>query len=439
MVVRAATRSCAGGRLGRVTATAPPHGRLLSLEEARARMLTGVEPLPAETVALEAALGRVLATHIESRLTLPPWDNSAMDGFAVRSADVVGASEDRPVALRVVGESAAGRASNMEVVEGTAVRILTGAPMPAGADAVVPVEETDAPMGVAQLPERVSIHGTRPPGAHVRRRGSDLREGYPLLVAGNELGPAALAVAAAGGHAQIHVYRPPHVAIMATGDELATVGDTLSADQIPDSNSVGLAAQAREIGAEVRSLGIGRDELADVTRRLRTGLEWADVIVVSGGVSVGAHDVVKDAFELLGQMDLWRVAVQPGKPLAFARALRDNESVLMFGLPGNPVSSFVTFELFVRPVLRRLAGHADVIGRDIVRARLREPVSKSVGRRAFLRVRLEQQDDGWTANLTGGQESHVLSALAAANGLAIVFEDEDSLPAGAVVDVLRIR
>jgi molybdenum cofactor synthesis domain-containing protein len=424
-----------------MTAVATPAGHLLSLEDARARMLADLRPLRAETVALDAALGRVVATAIESRLTLPPWDNSAMDGFAVRSMDVGGASTGHPVELRVIGESAAGRAASVEVAAGTAVRILTGAPMPRGADAVVPVEDTDAPMGVAELPHRVSIRAPRPPGAHIRRRGSDLREGYPLLRAAHELGPAALAIAAAGGHAQLEVHRLPRVAVMATGDELAQVGDELSTDQIPDSNSVGLAAQAREVGAEARSLGIGRDELADVIGRLRTGLEWADVVVVSGGVSVGAHDVVKDAFQSLGEMDLWRVAVQPGKPLAFGRAPggQGQGSVLMFGLPGNPVSSFVTFELFVRPVLRRLAGHADVIGRDVVRATLREAVSKSPGRRAFLRVRLERDGDGWSASLAGGQDSHVLSALAAANGLAIVSEDDDSLPAGAVVDVLRLR
>ena len=415
--------------------------RLLSLDDARARMLAALEPLPEETFPLSAALGRVLASEIDSRLTLPPWDNSAMDGFAVRSEDVNGASSDHPVELRVIGESAAGRSATVQVTPGTAVRILTGAPLPGGADAVVPVEDTDAPMGVADLPDRVLIEAPRAPGAHVRHRGSDLREGYPLLAAGAELGAAALAVTAAGGHAKLRVHRRPRVAVMATGDELASVGEELSADQIPDSNSVGLSAQATEVGAEVRSLGIGRDDLEDVIGRLRTGLEWADVVVVSGGVSVGAHDVVKDAFAELGEMELWRVAVQPGKPLAFARAPRatGEGTVLLFGLPGNPVSSFVTFELFVRPVLRRLAGHADVIGRDTVRATLREPVTKSPGRRAFLRVRLEHDGEGWFASLAGGQDSHVLSALAAANGLAIVSEDDDGLPAGAIVDVLRIK
>jgi molybdopterin molybdotransferase len=418
------------------------HTPLLSLDDARAQMLARVVPLPVETVALQEALGRVLAEPIESRLTLPPWDNSAMDGFAVRSTDIDGADDDHPIKLRVIGESAAGRSFPGQVGEGTAVRILTGAPLPDGADSVVPVEDTDAPWGAAALPQTVRITASRPPGSHIRRIGSDLREGYPLLAAGTELAPAALAVAAAGGHAQLSVHHAPRVAILATGDELVPVGQPLAVDQIPDSNTVGLTAQAREAGADVRSLGIATDELNVVVARLRAALEWADVIVVSGGVSVGAHDVVKDAFAEIGTVSLWRVAVQPGKPLAFGSApnVGREGDVLLFGLPGNPVSSFVTFELFVRPVLRRLSGHADVIGRDHVTAVLAEPVSKSPGRRAFLRVRLEGNDDlGWTASLAGGQDSHVLSALAAANGLAIVSEDVDSVAAGASVDVLRIR
>jgi molybdopterin molybdotransferase len=431
-----------------VTATRDRSGAratLLSLDEARARMLADLAPLPSERVTLDEALGRVLAAPVESHLTLPPWDNSAMDGYAVRSADIHGALDTHPVALRVIGESAAGRAADVEVTAGTTVRILTGAPMPDGADAVVPVEDTNAPMGAAaDLPATVMIHASRSPGAHVRRVGSDLREGYPLLDAGTELGPASLAVAAAGGHAEVDVHRRPRVAVLATGDELAPIGASLAAYQIPDSNSIGLVAQAKQAGAEVRSVGIAPDDLAEVVDRLTAALAWADVVVVSGGVSVGAHDVVKDAFDAVGEVELWRVAVQPGKPLAFGRArswrgAAEGDS-LLFGLPGNPVSSFVTFELFVRPVLRRMAGHSDVIGREIVRAKLTEAVSKSVGRRAFLRVRLEgSAEDGWTAALAGGQDSHVLSALAAANGLAIVSEDDDSLPAGATVDVIRLR
>ena len=442
-----------GGRGTDSTATGdgPPAGGLLRLEDALARMLDGVEPLALEKVELADAHGRVLGEAIDSRLTLPPWDNSAMDGFAVRAADTAAASATSPVRLRVAGEVAAGVAPAARVEPGTALRILTGAPLPEGADAVVPVEQTDAAAGVAELPASVGVLAAVEPGAHVRRAGSDIGAGARLLDAGRELGPAELALAAAGGHGQLAVHRRPLVAVLATGDELVAPGRPLGAAQIPDSNSIGLAAQAREAGAVTLALGISRDRRADVVVALRRALDdGADVIVVSGGVSVGAHDVVKDAFAEVGRIDLWRVAVQPGKPLAFGRA----GGALLFGLPGNPVSSLVTFELFVRPVLRRLGGQrdatdaanrADRAGREVVRATLSEPVRKDPARRAFLRVRLARVADGdasgalWSASLAGGQGSHVLSALAAADGLAIVPEGLAELPAGAVVEVLRLR
>ena len=416
-------------------------GSLVSLEDARAQMLDGLQPLAAEEVALEHAAGRVLAEGLVSRLTLPPWDNSAMDGFAVRAADVAAANQDTPLRLAVVGEAAAGRLPTGTVEPGSAVRILTGAPLPEGADAVVPVELTDAAMGVAALPADITVHQPVERGGHIRRAGTDLREGEQLLSQSTQLTAASLALAAAGGHGRVSVHRRPRVAIMATGDELVLAGAQLGPFQIPDSNSVGLAAQAGASGCEVRSLGISRDTLDDVLAHLREGLAWADVIVASGGVSVGAHDVVKDAFAQIGRIELWRIAVQPGKPLAFGRAPASGRTgdVLLFGLPGNPVSSLVTFELFVRPVLRRLAGHTDLVGRQVVRARLEQAVSKSAGRRAFLRVRLIPDGNGWLAALAGGQDSHVLSALAAADGLAIIPEQHDSLPAGTEVEVIRIR
>ncbi|MEP7361380.1 MAG: gephyrin-like molybdotransferase Glp [Chloroflexota bacterium] len=414
---------------------------MMSLDDARARMLDGLAPLPAEVVALGDAAGRVLAEALTSRTTLPPWDNSAMDGFAVIAADTSAASRESPIGLKVVGEAAAGRVATASVSSGNAVRILTGAPLPPGADAVVPVEDTDAQPGVADLPREVAIYLAASPGAHIRRAGSDLVQGAPLLAAGTQLTPAALAVGAAGGHAQISVPRRPRVAVLSTGDELVAAGQPLGPAQIPESNSIGIAAAARELGADVQTLGIARDDLNDVLAHLRRGLGWADVIVASGGVSVGAHDVVKDAFAQVGRIDLWRIAVQPGRPLAFgrARAANGKREVLLFGLPGNPVSSLVTFELFVRPVLRRLAGHADVMGRDVVRATLDQAVSKAHNRRAFIRVKLIAAPNGWHANLAGGQDSHVLSALAAADGLAIIDEQHDSLPAGSEVEVIRIR
>jgi molybdopterin molybdotransferase len=253
------------------------------------------------------------------------------------------------------------------------------------------------------------------------------------LEPGRRLRPADLALAAAGGHGGLIVYARPRVAVLATGDELVPAGTPPNEAQIPDTNSVGLVAQAVEAGAEARSLGIAGDRLGEVVSRLTEAIAWADVVVVSGGVSVGAHDVVKDAFATVGSIDLWRVAVQPGKPVAFGRAASDRPA-LLFGLPGNPVSSLVTFELFVRPVIRRLAGHADVIGRRIVRAQLSDAVRKPADRRAFLRVRLA----GDQAQLASGQGSHVLSGLAWANALAIVPEGVTELPAGAEVDVLRL-
>ena len=414
---------------------------LLSLEEAREQMLVGLEPLATEQVALVDALGRVLAHDLVSETTLPPWDNSAMDGFAVRAADVALSTAQKPVRLRVVGESSAGRLPDRRVEPGTAVRILTGAPVPDGADAVVPVEQTDAPMGMAELPTDVAVFVGATPGAHIRTRGSDLRAGQRLLARGTQLTPAALAAAAAGGHGAVPVHRRPRVAVLATGDELAPAGTMLGPAKIPDSNSVGICAAAHEAGAEVRALGIAADDVSAVRQALERGQAWADVIVASGGVSVGAHDVVKDAFTQIGRLELWRIAVQPGKPLAFGRVSGRAASgdVLFFGLPGNPVSSLVTFELFVRPVVRRLLGHADAIGREMVRARLAQAIRKAPGRRAFLRVRLARDGAEWRALLAGGQESHMLSALAAADALAVVPEDVDGLPAGTEVDVLRLR
>ena len=437
---------------------------LLRLEEARAYMLDGVEPLPVESVALADALGRVLGETVVAKLTLPPWDNSAMDGFAVQSADVAGASNETPVHLQVLGEVAAGHVPAGRVEPGTAIRILTGGILPDGADAVVPVEETDAPQGVAALPEWVAIRHFAEAGAHVRRAGSDLRTGDVLVEAGASLTPQALAVIAAAGHGTVRVHRRPRVAVLATGDELVAAGDAVGPAQISDSNSIAIAAQALDAGADVIRLGISPDAAPEVERRLRAGIAEADVVVATGGVSVGAHDLVKDGFAAVGRMQLWRVAIQPGKPLAYALADRpDGTRARLFGLPGNPVSSFVTFELFVRPVLRRLAGHRDLSGRSVVRARLADDIASPLGRRTFARVRLVRDGAGagdgtaegggtadgsprdsgsprveWTAHLAGGQGSHVLSALAQADGLAAVPEDTEILPAGSVVDVIRL-
>jgi molybdenum cofactor synthesis domain-containing protein len=419
-----------------------PGTELLTLDEARGRILEDVIPLRAGSMPLAEARGRVLAEDATALLTLPPWDNSAMDGYAVRSEDVSGASAESPVNLAVVGEVAAGHEPKSGLGPGQAMRVLTGGVMPPAADAVVKVEDTDAPAGVADLPQAVAIRAAVEPGKDVRRAGSDMRQGDRLLAAGTRLGPAAIAVLAASGQARVNVHRRPRVGVLATGDELTPIGEPLGPASIPDSNSESIAAQVAAACAEPVRLGIAADDPDVVRERLLQGILDTDVLVVTGGVSVGAHDYVKEVFEQIGSLDLWRVAIKPGKPLAYGSAQRpDGGYCLLFGLPGNPVSSFVTFELFVRPVLRKLRGEPGDQGREIVRATLADPVRQSAGRQGFVRVQLtpdSERDGAWRATLAGGQGSHVLSALALADGLAVIPGGSASLPAGSEVEVIRL-
>jgi molybdopterin molybdotransferase len=444
--------------------------RLLTVEEARAAVFAAIDgPTEPELAWLSEALGRVAAESVASPLDLPPWDNSAMDGYAIRSADVAGATDGAPLRLSVAGEVRAGQAAEAAVERGSAIRIATGAPVPPRADAVVPVEETTplaadgtpaGPRGrdaTGPLPAAISVHTAVGPGGSIRRRGSDLAAGSPIIAAGTVLTPAVIGLAAGVGIQNLYVHRRPRVGILATGDEVRSPGSDLGPAGIPDANGPGLMAMVEAAGGEGTTLGIAADRFDDVRARLCAGLVGEDdVIIVSGGVSVGPYDVVRSAFEEFGSIDLWRVAVQPGKPFAFgtARAPGDDGTdaarrpTLLFGLPGNPVSTFVTFELFVRPALRRLAGHRDDdLFRPVDRAVLADDVSKSTGRRGFVRVRVERDASGTpirdergrlTAALAGGmggQGSHVLSALAVADGLAVISEADDRLAAGAEVDL----
>jgi molybdopterin molybdotransferase len=374
----------------------------------------------------------------------------------------------------VVGEVRAGAAPDREVRRGEAIRIATGAPIPPRADAVVPVEATtpldaqrnDAgPRGrdaTGPLPAAIHVHAAVPVGGSIRERSSDLAAGTTVVEPGTVLTPAVLGLIAGVGVNQVMVHRRPIVGILATGDEVRSPGRDLGPAGIPDANGPGLVAMVEAAGGEPRVLGIAADRFDDVRARLCAGLlEGADAIIVSGGVSVGPYDVVRAAFESFGEISLWRVAVQPGKPFAFgtgrapaaddgkaADAAPDRPPALLFGLPGNPVSTFVTFELFVRPVIRRLAGHRpDDWYRPRDRAILAEPVSKSSGRRAFVRVTVARDVDGspirddqgrLSATLAGGQGgqgSHVLSALAVADALAVIPEADDTLQAGADVEL----
>jgi molybdenum cofactor synthesis domain-containing protein len=414
---------------------------LIPLADAQRRVFDGIEPLPVETVDLADAAGRVLAGPVRSALTVPSWSNSAMDGFAVRFEDIAAAAPNSPVVLRVLGEVPAGRAPDEEVVPGTALRIMTGAMMPPGADVVVPVEDTDAAAGASEIPATVAILAATRRGANVRLPGTDVIAGAALLDRGRACDPAAIALLAATGHATVTVHRRPRVAVISTGDELVPPGQPLGPAQIHDSNSYALAAQAADAGAEVRRLGVARDTLPSLLALVREASAWADVVVLSGGVSVGAHDHVKAAFSDVATLDVWRVAIKPGRPFAFARATVDGRSVRLFGLPGNPVSVFVTFELFVRPVLRLLAGHPRAFDRPERIVRLTEPMRGSDGRITVARVTLApdpDRPDGLVARPSGGQDSYMLASLSLANGMLFIPPDVD-LPAGAetVAWVLR--
>jgi molybdopterin molybdotransferase len=418
-------------------------------------------------VSIFDSLGRVLAEDVVSGLDLPPWDNSAMDGYAIRSQDVANAAEGGPALLRVTADLAAGAMTDARVERGTAIRIATGARLPAGADAVVPVEQTrpaDADGRIlgpssrdasGPLPAAIFIDRAIAPGGSIRRQGSDLRAGARVLDAGHLVRPASVGIAAGIGLDSLPVHRRPIVGILATGDEIRRPGQPLGEAGIPDANGPALVALVEEAGGDPRVLGIADDRLEDVRARLCAGLaEDPELVIVSGGVSVGPYDHVRTAFEELGEVELWRVAVQPGKPFAFATtrsagpAGRPDRSdpVLLFGLPGNPVSTFVTFELFVRPAILALSGRRDV-RRPVDRGLLLDEASKSPGRRAFLRVTAERDAHGGVArDETGraivrlaqgpaGQGSHVLSALAAADALAVVPEDVEVHRAGDPVEL----
>jgi molybdopterin molybdotransferase len=442
-----------------VSDTAPPVG-LLSVEVARDAVLAAARPTATERLPIGEALGRVAAEAAVARTSLPPWPNSAMDGYAIQAADTAAAGDAVPSRLDVIGEVRAGVAPDVTVRPGTAVRIATGARLPDGADAVVPVEATTpldrdgrpGPRGreaTGPLPATIDVHEVIRPGGSVRAAGSDLQQGATLVEAGDAIGAAAIALLAGAGVEAIVVHRKPRVAVLATGDEIRAPGEPLGPAGIPDANGPGLRALATAAGADVIDLGIATDVLEDVLARLRRGLaEGADAIIVAGGVSVGPFDVVKAAIETIGTIDLWRVAVQPGKPFAFGTADRPGGGppVLVLGLPGNPVSGAVTFELFVRPAIRRMAGRRDVL-RPVDRAVLGDEVTKSEGRRAFVRVIALRDDDGAPSRdeegrvrvrLAGGaagQGSHVISALAVADGLAVIPESVPGLPAGAAVDL----
>ena len=392
---------------------------LLSIESARAAVASSCAPLPAEPVAVDDAAGRVLAGDVVAVADVPRFDNSAMDGFAVRSEASSGP-------LRIVDEARAGRPASSALAAGEAIRISTGAPLPAGADAVVPLERTREADG------RVTVEASVEPGQHVRRAGEDLRAGAVALPAGTVLGAGSLSVAVGAGADALSCARRPRVAILCTGDELRPPGAALGAGEIHNSNATMLGVLTRQEGADVVAAGAVPDERAATEAALTAALAAVDVVVLSGGVSVGPHDHVKPALAALGVTQrFWRVDLQPGKPTWFGT----RGAQLVFGLPGNPVSSFVTFALFARPALRALQGAEPLPARE--RATLAEDVPRR-GRVQALRVRLDARDGTLRAMPSGAQGSHVTGSLVAADALAFVDAGEGMARAGSQVAIERL-
>jgi molybdopterin molybdotransferase len=409
---------------------------LISVEEALAEILSHVQPLDPESVPILDAQGRVLAEEIISDIAVPPFDNSAMDGYAVRSVDVALATPEAPVKLSVIDSVAAGSVAGKSVLPRTAIRIMTGAPMPEGADAVVPYEDTsdfDRPkeQRLVAPADEIMVRSAVEARAHVRPAGEDIHIGERVLAPGRVIRAQEIGVLASLGYESVPVHRRPRVAILATGDELLEVHEPLQPGKIRNSNEYTNAALVRRTGGIPIRLGIARDTKADLTEKIRFGVEaGADLFLTSGGVSVGDYDVVKDVLGSEGQMQFWQVRMKPGKPLAFGLLAG---GVPLIGLPGNPVSAMVSFEQFARPAILRMLGHTN-LAKPQIRAVLDESVTNS-GRRGFVRVIVAQRGGRYHARTTGEQGSGVLTSMSKANGLAVIPEGTHQVESGSEVVV----
>jgi molybdopterin molybdotransferase len=412
-----------------------PDVNLISVDQALDYILRHVRPLDSQRISIVDALDRVLAEDIVAGIDIPPFANSAMDGYAVRSMDVAHASAERPVVLRVMGEVPAGAVPDYSLEPGSGVRIMTGAPLPPASDAVVPFELTSEGRNQARQPSgQVSIYHAVRKGDNVREAGEDIEKGQKVLAAGHVLRPPDIGILAAMGFPQVSVVRRPRVAILATGNELVDVDQPITPGKIRNSNEYTKIGLVGRYGGEPVPLGIARDTTEDLTAKIREGLaQNVDLFLTSAGVSVGDFDVVKNVLAAEGEMHFWQVAIKPGKPLAFGSLGR----VPLLGLPGNPVAAMVAFEVFARPAILKLGGHSRW-EKPAVRAAVDEDVHNS-GRRHFMRARVRRAADGYHVTTRGSgvqvQGSGILSSLVWANGLVVVPEEVTFIQAGSLVDV----
>jgi len=398
---------------------------MIAVEDARAIILEAAHPLNPVRVPLDEAFGRVLAEDAVADSDIPPFANSAMDGYAVRAEDVATATPDAPTVLRILGDVAAGTVAERPVEPGTCYQISTGAPMPPGADTAIMRELTE-PVGRDQ----VRIMASRPSGANVRHAGEDMKKGETVLRAGTLLRAGELGVLATVGMAEPLVYPAPRVAVLATGSELIPASEPLRPGKIRNSNGYTLAAQVRAAGAVPVSLGTVADDEAETEAKIREALT-CDVVLTSGGVSVGEHDFVKATHERLGtEFKFWRINMKPGKPTAFGV----NDDTLVFGIPGNPVASMVVFEEFVRPALLKMMGQTKLT-RPAVSAVADDTFAADDGKTHFVRVVVRKDNGTYRAASAGGQGSHQISGFARANGLLILTPERQEVSAGETAEV----
>jgi molybdopterin molybdotransferase len=397
---------------------------MITVDEALSKILSHIHPLGFEKVSILDALERVIGEDIYARRNIPPLDNSAMDGYALRVEDVQNASQEHPIRLEVIEDLPAGVISKKKLEKGKAIRIMTGAPIPKGADTVVPVEETKQEDGFVLIFKATALD------ENIRKSGEDVKKGDRVISKGDAIRPAEVGMLASIGRSFVSVYQRPLVAILCTGDELVDVDGELDEVKIISSNSYTLAAQVKDCGAIPVQLGIAKDRKEEIEEKLYQGMR-ADILISSAGVSVGDYDFVKDVMKKLGmEMVFWKVAMRPGQPLAFGTI----GGKPVFGLPGNPVSSMISFEQFVRPSLLKMMGHRKLF-RPVIEAILKEEIKKILGRRYFIRGSVSIEKDQSFVTTTGEQGSGILRSMVRANGLIVIPEDQERVRAGDKVKV----